>query len=306
MRTKLTMQMPEVLECREAESTGAVVLPEDEYQTVLAFGQLPARYLDRLNKYTKVITPPRSVMISEYKALLVLSENSEHGIAVCGKDYISYASIFPDAKQWLDRHISKIADGICKLAPVPGETFSSHLEMSRVSEVFDCTVTTDNGIGELLLKELKERHEIADIIMHEDCFEINYYLDNVQECVAPRDRFLSLMGLIGCNLEDFHLCHCDEEHDLATIVELYPDTLTEQGRRDWADVLNAKVERIYNGYYGIQADISGCDAERLRDFSYMLAGHCSAHEYERWINSEDGYHHRVKPPQDEHPGITMQ
>lgn len=306
MKTKLTMQMPEALETRDTHITGVVILPDDEYQTVLATGQLPDRYRDRLNKYTEAVTPPRSCMISEYKALLVLGENSENGFAVCGKNYVSYASIFPGAREWLDRRISKMANFICEFSHVPGAKLPHRLGLDRIGGIFDSTVTADNGTGELLLKELQERNEIVDIIMHEDCFEINYYLDNVQECVPPGERFLSLMGLIGCNLEDFHLCHCDEEHDLATIVELYPDTLTEQGRKDWADVLDAKVERIYNGYYGIQADISGCDAERLRDFSYMLAGHCSARDYDRWVNSDDGFHDRVKPDEGETSGMTMQ
>lgn len=306
MKTKLTMQMPEALEACDVKIAGVVILSENEYQTVLATGQLPERYRDRLNKYTEAVTKPRSCMISEYKALLVLSEDSENGMAVCGKDHVSYASIFPGAREWLDRRISKMANFICEFSHIPGAKMPHRYELERFNELFDTTVAADNGTGELLLKELRERGEITDIILHEDCFEINYYLDNVQECVPPGERFLSLMGLIGCNLEDFHLCHCDEEHDLATIVELYPDTLTEQGRKDWADVLDAKVERIYNGYYGIQADISGCDAERLRDFSYMLAGHCSASDYDRWVNSDDGFHDRVKPDEGETSGMTMQ
>lgn len=305
MKTKLTMQMPEGLEACDVEIAGVVILPNGEYQTILATGQLPDRYLDRLNKYTEAVTPPRSCLVSEYKALLILSEESESGVAVCGKNHVSYASIFPGAREWLDRRISQMANFICEFSHVPDAKLPHRLDMSRIGEIFDCTVTADNGTGELLLNELKERDEITDIIMHQDCFEINYYLNNVQECVSSGERFLSLMGLIGCNLEDFHLCHCDEEHDLATIVELYPDTLTEQGREDWADVLNAKVERIYNGYYGIQADISGCDAERLRDFSYMLAGHCSASNYDRWVNSDDGFHDRVKSIEDDSSGMAM-
>ena len=305
MKIKLTMQMPEAMEARDVEITGVVILPENEYQTVVAAGQLPERYLDRLNKYTEAVTPPRSCMISAYKALLVLSENSENGVAVCGKDYVSYASVFPGAKEWLGRRISEMADFVCSLKNVPD--YDRHtVPLKMIGDYAKSTVAADNGTGELLLKELQSRDDITDIIMDEDCFEINYYLDNVHNCVAPDEQFLTLLGLIGCNLEDFHLCHCDEEHDLATIVELNPDTLTEQGREDWADVLSAKVERIYNGYYGIQADISGCDAERLRDFSYMLAGQCSASDYDRWVNSDDGYNDRVKPDEDESSGMTMQ
>jgi hypothetical protein len=98
---------------------------------------------------------------------------------------------------------------------------------------------------------------------------------------------LTIGELMACDLEDFHFLHMDEDHDVATIVELFPDTLTEQGRKDWADVLAAKVERIYQGYYGMQADISGCKAERLRDFSYMLAGDVPLSDYNRWVSDAE-------------------
>jgi len=129
---------------------------------------------------------------------------------------------------------------------------------------------------------------------------------NKKDQTDPGESYLSIAELMTANLEDFHLLHVDEEHDLATIVELYPETLTEQGKTDWADVLGATVERIYNGYYGIQADISGCEPERLRDFSYMLAGQCSSKDYDRWVNTDDGFHDRVTPVEDESSGMTMQ
>jgi hypothetical protein len=279
--------MPEALESRDVEITGAVILPSGEHQTFLAAGQLPDRYLDRLNKYTEAVTPPRSSMISEYKALLVISEDGNDGTAVCGKDRVSYASVFPGAREWLDRRIKQMADYVCEFSRVPGAKLPHHLEMENVGKIFDSTVTSDNGIGELLQKELEERDEITDIIMHQDCFEINYYLNNVQDCVDPGQRFMTLLGLIGCNLEEVYLCHCDEDHELASVVELNDRTLTEQGKKDWADVLNAKVERIYQGSYGAQIGLSGVEAERLTDFSYMLAGYVSSKDYERWVNDEE-------------------
>ena len=91
---------------------------------------------------------------------------------------------------------------------------------------------------------------------------------------------------MGCNLEDVHLCHEDEDHDLATVVELNRNTLTDEGKREWSDVLNAKVTSIYEGSYGVQIGISGCSAERLKDFSYMLAGYCSCKDFDKWVNEE--------------------
>ena len=97
---------------------------------------------------------------------------------------------------------------------------------------------------------------------------------------------MNLYSLMRCNLEDVHLCHVDEDHDLATVVELNRNTLTEDGKREWADVLNAKVTSIYEGSYGVQIGIDGCSAERLKDFAFMLAGFCTCEDYDRWINED--------------------
>lgn len=93
----------------------------------------------------------------------------------------------------------------------------------------------------------------------------------------------TLANLMQGRLEDVHFCHCDEEIELATVVELDSNTLTEKGKADWADVLNAKVQRIYEGSYGTQIDLSDVDPSRLSDFSFMLAGQCSAAKYDEWV-----------------------
>lgn len=105
-----------------------------------------------------------------------------------------------------------------------------------------------------------------------------------QEQAAARG--IKLRDLISIPMEDIHLVHNDEEIDLATIVELKSDTLTEAGREEWADVLNADVVRIFEGAYGLQLEFAGVDAQRLADFSMMLAGYCSCENYEKWVRQE--------------------
>lgn len=95
---------------------------------------------------------------------------------------------------------------------------------------------------------------------------------------------MTLFMLMGCNLENVHIVDADVEHDLATIVELNQDTLTEDGRREWSDVLGAKVTRIFDGIYGTQIEVTGCEPERLEAFSKMLAGECTLSESEHWLN----------------------
>lgn len=97
---------------------------------------------------------------------------------------------------------------------------------------------------------------------------------------------LKLQDLLHIPLEDIHLVHSDEDIELATIVELKSDTLTEAGREEWADVLSADVARIFHGIYGVQVECGDVNPQRLSDFSLMLAGYCSEQDYEKWVARE--------------------
>lgn len=107
-----------------------------------------------------------------------------------------------------------------------------------------------------------------------------------QDFSGNTNHHMTLFELMGCNLENIHIVDADVEHDLATIVELNQDTLTEDGKREWSDVLSAKVTRIFDGIYGTQIEVTGCEPERLEAFSKMLAGECTLSESERWLNHE--------------------
>lgn len=160
-----------------------------------------------------------------------------------------------------------------------------------------------------LAEEKTEQDETTELILSEDSAETTAYLANAHNCVDADERFSTLLGMLGCNFEDVHLCHCDEEHDLATISELNQNTLTEQGKSDWSDVLSGKVHRIYQGNYGLQMELSGVKAERLSDFSYMLAGQCSAEDYDRWVQQDDMGLAEEKTEQDQEessdPALSM-
>ena len=65
----------------------------------------------------------------------------------------------------------------------------------------------------------------------------------------------------------------------------------------WSDVLNAKVTSSYEGHYGVQIGLTGDPAERLRDFSFMLAGHCPVEGYDRWVNSGEQEQAQTEPKQ---------
>jgi hypothetical protein len=296
------MESPEALsDARPVNITAVAVLPEAQIQDFLERQWLPDWALERMNKYTELKT--KGTRITGYKAMLVTSDYGKHGAAVCGNGHVSYAGHFPDARAWLDRQMKRIADYVAEYAHTPGGTKNGmDMKFGHLNSMFNVSITADNGLDELLAQELKQRKEIADIILHEDCLEISYALDFGQEPLDTSGEWINLMGLIGCNLHDVHLLHDSEEHDLATIVELTPDILTEQGKHDWADVLNAKVENISHGYYGTQIDLSGCDAERIRDFSYLLAGQYSVSDTKKWLNEDAS----DAPDEGESSGIVLQ
>ena len=107
-----------------------------------------------------------------------------------------------------------------------------------------------------------------------------------QDFSGNTNHLITLFELMGCNLENIHIVDADVEHDLVTVVELNQDMLTEDGKREWSDVLGAKVTRIFDGIYGTQIEVTGSEPERLEAFSKMLAGECTLSESERWLNPE--------------------
>ena len=218
--------------------------------------------------------------------LLVLGEGEEDGILVEseGSLYARYSALHPNARSYMQKQIQTMAEDLIKQGTAQTANGSWVIGFDEISQHFDTTVTPNNGIGQMLIAELEARDEVSEIIATEDCLEMTYYLENAPVTDDAGERLTTLFGLMGCNLEDVHILDADEEHDLATIVELNQHTLTEQGKRDWADVLGAKVTRIYDGYYGTQIEVTGCDPARLEAFSKMLAGECTIAESERWLN----------------------
>lgn len=218
--------------------------------------------------------------------LLVLGEGEEDGILVEseGSLYARYSALLPNARDFMQKHIQTMAEDLIKQGTAQTANGSWVIGFDEISQHFDTTVTPNNGIGQMLIAELEARDEVSESIATEDCIEMTYYLENAPVTDDAGERLTTLFGLMGCNLEDVHIVDADEEHDLATIVELNHHTLTEQGKLDWADVLGAKVNRIYAGYYGTQIEVTGCDPARLEAFSKMLAGECTIAESERWLN----------------------
>lgn len=209
--------------------------------------------------------------------LLVLGEGQPDGILVDSglSQHAKFTSFLPNATDFMKKQIQMMADEILN-------DNENTIDFKSISDKFDVTVTADNGIGQMLIDELRGRNELANVEVTHDSIELTR-VENAPVEVDDK-RLMTLFMLMGCNLENVHIVDADVEHDLATIVELNQDTLTEDGKREWSYVLSAKVTRIFDGIYGTQIEVTGCEPERLEAFSKMLAGECTLSESERWLN----------------------
>lgn len=238
--------------------------------------------------------------------LLVVGDGCKDGVIAdfSGRAYEGIPAFVSDARTQLEDHVRRLADYCVREGVDNTEDGKWSVSYDELYYHFDSTtITSRNGMGRLLREELQQKEEINELIMTEDCIEMTYHMEYCQNCQQGGIKgAMSLFALMGCNLYDVHLCDSDEDHELATVVELNQDTLTEDGKHEWSDVLNAKVTSIYEGAYGVQIGLTGCPAERLRDFSFMLAGHCSEKDYDRWVK-QDGKD--LEQSQDETPAQTM-
>lgn len=232
-----------------------------------------------------------------YHCLLVTGEGHSDGLLVEseGFSYARYAAYMPEATALRYPSLAKqnqelakavdfiVADGTSQTTE--GNWILSFAELEeRTGLEMDCNPFLQEILGDMLC----DRPEVADLTIEDEQIDVVYYLDFCpnrqpnQPEKAPAAQ--TLHDLIQTPLEDVHLLHKDVEIEPATIVELSSSTLTDAGKQAWADVLDAKVSEVYQGFYGLQVDLDGVKPSRLREFSMMLAGYCPESQYKKWVN----------------------
>lgn len=258
-----------------------IELPENEYASLY-------QDLKREREYLAKKADMESFIDGQRCCVLVLGEGQEDGILVGMQGITSaYLSSFvPNARTIVRNHIRQLADYVVSEG-------TEHTEDGRWANTYEelyyhfgANITDINGNGKLLREELQRRDEVNELIMTEDCIEINYHLAYCQNCgEGGINGTLDLLSLLGCNLYDVHFT-CDEHgKECPPISHLSADILTEEGKREWADVLSAKVESITFENESFKCKLANCDPERLRAFTEMLNGQCEAEDYERWVKS---------------------
>ena len=201
---------------------------------------------------------------------------TEEGILLDGTKFsditpFQYSGLLPDARLILEDRCQRVARDLLSEGK---DSFSDTELRSRYGiDLFD-----GGCLRQVFEKAVVKIPEVESLVCRDGVYTFGLKEDH--------DNYMTVAELIRCGLEDVHLLHTDEEIDVATIVRLSSDMITEAGFDEWYDVMSAKVEKIYTGNYGLQVDVSGCDAERLADFSFALAGYCSEEEYDRWFRDE--------------------
>ena len=66
---------------------------------------------------------------------------------------------------------------------------------------FGAEVTDTNENGRLLEEELRQREEINELIMTEDCIEMTCHLQYCHNCQTDP---VNLLSVLGCNIYDDH------------------------------------------------------------------------------------------------------
>ena len=109
----------------------------------------------------------------------------------------------------------------------------------------------------------------------------------------PED--LRLIDLIDSGLLsslDFELAHYDDgDAPYATVCGIPPRSLSDDARREWSDVLSARVRSVspYCSYLWVDLDLPATEEamDRVKDFVYAYAGYCPVEDYERWFPEVD-------------------
>ena len=291
---------PSDFDLRSFEVSKTIRLPSEVFEAVL---QKPMRDYDFIQKNIEQMHCDSSGV---YHCLLLTGEGRNDGLLVEseGYSYCRYASYVPNisaltspALQQLNELMTAAADYIVTIGTqntTEGNWIIGFDELAQQTGF-----EHDFSSMDTLLDMLHEREEVANVELGDSGIDVCYYLDfcpqygghpekaepeQLPEAPSPVSRLKDLLHL---HWEDIHLLHKDVEIQPATIVELNEHTLTNAGKEAWADVLDAEVVKVYNGYYGLQMELEKVKPRRLEEFSSMLAGYCPVSDYEKWVTQED-------------------
>jgi len=278
-------------------------LPKEEYEQFL---NSPCGTYEFIKKNSKLMHMDEKSGV--FYCMLVTGDGHRDGVLVEaeGYPYARYTSYVPDATALCYDSLSKVNEILAKAVEEIVEegtnmttTGNWITDRSKVEMLLGEGQSENSYLWKLLQDMLSERPEVSLVDCMDDGFDIYYYLDFCPNYIPEEGEKEAreadsdaknprLKDVLCTRWENLHLVHTEVDNVPHTIAELDSRTLTEAGKKVWADVLNAKVERVYQGFYGLQMELSGVKPSRLEAFAGMLGGYCSMQEYETWVNEPDG------------------
>ncbi len=217
----------------------------------------------------------RNLMFSSddvYHCLLVLGENNTDGILIEaeGYNYARYAAFLPNARLLIEMEMQKVADYIIKEGTENTLQGCWNADFNELEERFGYKFTEGRGFEKMLLKILESSPEVSEVQMVDGRIELILepdYCPNLDGKAESTPEISDYLIRFKDLIKDICLVHRHMDTKPVRIVSLGPSTLTDMGKKIWADVLNAPVVRIFHDSDGIQVECANVDPERLVQFS---------------------------------------
>ena len=282
---------PSDFDLRSFEVSKTIRLPADIFEAVL---QKPMRDYNFIQENMEQMHCDSNGV---YHCLLLTGEGRNDGLLVEseGYGYCRYASYVPNisaltspALQQFNQKLTEAVDYIVSTGTQNTTESNWIIGFDEIEKQTGINLEFNDGICNVLVDMLHEREPVANVELNENVIDVCYYLNFCPQYGGHPEEAepeqLSEASSPVSRLKD--LLHKDVEVQPATIVELDEHTLTNAGKAAWADILDAEVVKVYNGYYGLQMELDKVKPSRLEEFSSMLAGYCPVSDYEKWVTQE--------------------
>lgn len=211
--------------------------------------------------------------------ILALGKNRDDGVMIKldGFSYVRYGALVPHARYIVMKEMEQAADRVIQDGVRSTSEGRWITYYNKLPSLTGMEITKENGLAPLLLEALEARPETAQVLMCDDHFDVFYNLDY---CTNLSKDAPSLNGSDGVFLKDLLAMGSIENayivHSTIDAGFIYAGpltTLTEKGRQDHVDLLNAKVTEIRPGAYGPEIVLTDVDAELLIAFDRSAAAH---------------------------------
>lgn len=199
-----------------------------------------------------------------YHCLLALGEGGDDGILIEaeGAGYIRYGALVPHARDFVERELGRIAELFMKdISPDP-KTGDISIYLEDIAECTGAEVRDDSEIARMFYRTLEKHPGVAGVEAVGDCLVITPAA--AQEQTANTGLKLRDVLLLGGDMENVYMVH--DTADVGFIPASYTAMMTDKGREEHAELLDAAVKEIRPGAYGPEIVLGGVDPELLVNF----------------------------------------